>query len=68
MCSNDSNLQWVLLSLNLASYTHVLVRKQVKSGFVYIGGGNAGSVINRFGNETVERSHIENDTLIIYIK
>ena len=68
MCSNDSNLKWVLLSMNLANYTHVLVRKQGKNGFLYMGGGLASAIIDRFGNETVERSFIEKDNLVIYIK
>lgn len=68
MCSNDSNLKWVLLSLNLAAYTHVLVRKKDESGFSYMGGGCASAIIDRYGNETVERAYIEDNKLVVYIK
>lgn len=63
-------VKWVLLSLNLNQYTHIVVRQHTPQGISMLGGSDKVSVIlRRFGDMYVENSLITSDGLfIIYVK
>lgn len=63
-------VKWVLLSLNLNQYTHIVVRQHTPQGITPLGGSDKVSVIlQRFGGLYVENSHITSDgILIMYVK
>lgn len=64
-------VKWVLLSLNLCNYTRVCVRERVRpgfGGFVYLGGGYPGKVMQRYGDRLVADSCIYEDALILYVQ
>lgn len=73
MSNNDNckSVKWVLLSLNLCNYTRVCVRERIRpgyGGFVYLGGGYPGKVIQRYGDRLVVDSCIYEDALILYVQ
>lgn len=74
MSDNDNckSVKWILLSLGLCDYTHVCVRERrigaCFGGFVYLGGGYPGKVMQRFGNRLVTDSCIYEDALILYVQ
>lgn len=63
-------VKWVLLSLNLNQYTHIVVRQHTPQGISFLGGSNKVSeILRRFGSLYVENSHITSDgILIMYVK
>ena len=63
-------VKWVLLSLNLNPYTHIVVRQHTPQGIALLGGSDKVSVIlKRFGDMYVENSYITSDGLfIMYVK
>lgn len=65
---NCKSVKWLLLSLNLCDYTRVCIREHGSQGFIYVGGGYPGKVIQRFGNRLVVDSTIFEDALILYVQ
>lgn len=63
-------VKWILLSLNLNPYTHIVIRRHTERGVDMLGGSDKVSVIlQRFGSLYVENSHITSDgILIMYVK
>lgn len=63
-------VKWVLLSLNLNQYTHIVVRQHTSQGIAFLGGSDkVSTILRRFGNMYVENSHITSDGLfILYVK
>ena len=63
-------VKWILLSLNLNPYMHIVVRQHTPQGIAMLGGSDKVSVIlQRFGSLYVENSHITSDgILIMYVK
>lgn len=58
-------VKWILLSLNLDEYTHILVRRHSSGGAETLGGGNVSSVLSRFGNLYVTDSSVRNDGIFV---
>nr|DAW04680.1 MAG TPA: hypothetical protein [Inoviridae sp.] len=63
-------VKWILLSLNLNPYTHIVIRRHTERGVDMLGGSDKVSVIlQRFGSLYVENSYITSDgILIMYVK
>lgn len=63
-------VKWILLSLNLNPYTHIVIRRHTERGVDMLGGSDKVSVIlQRFGSLYVENSHITSDgILIMYVR
>lgn len=63
-------VKWILLSLNLNPYTHIVIRRHMERGVDMLGGSDKVSVIlQRFGSLYVENSYITSDgILIMYVK
>nr|DAL06956.1 MAG TPA: hypothetical protein [Inoviridae sp.] len=63
-------VKWILLSLNLNPYTHIVIRQHTERGVDMLGGSDKVSVIlQRFGSLYVENSYITSDgILIMYVK
>lgn len=63
-------VKWILLSLNLNPYTHIVIRRHTERGVDMFGGSDKVSVIlQRFGSLYVENSYITSDgILIMYVK
>lgn len=63
-------VKWILLSLNLNPYTHIVIRRHTERGVDMLGGSDKISVIlQRFGSLYVENSYITSDgILIMYVK
>lgn len=63
-------VKWILLSLNLNPYTHIVIRQHTERGVSMLGGSDKVSVIlQRFGSLYVENSYITSDgILIMYVK
>lgn len=63
-------VKWILLSLNLNPYTHIVVRQHTPQGIAMLGGSDKVSeILRRFGNLYVENSYITSDgILIMYVK
>lgn len=63
----QKTIKWVLLSLNLCEYTHVVVRRRAKDRTpIYLGGGSVADVLQRFGDLTIMDSMIAENILVIY--
>lgn len=54
-------IKWVLVSMNLCDYTHVVVQTKDK---MPVGGGSVGSVIRRFGDKEIFESYITQDGIL----
>lgn len=63
-------VKWILLSLNLNPYTHIVVRQHTPQGTAMLGGSDKVSeILRRFGDLYVENSYITSDgILIMYVK
>lgn len=63
-------VKWILLSLNLNPYTHIVVRRHTSQGIIPLGGSDKVSeILRRFGDLYVENSYITSDgILIMYVK
>lgn len=63
-------VKWILLSLNLNPYTHIVVRQHTQQGIAMLGGSNKVSeILRRFGDMYVENTHITSDGLfVIYVR
>lgn len=63
-------VKWILLSLNLNPYTHIVIRRHTERGVDMLGGSDKVSVIlQRFGSLYVENLYITSDgILIMYVK
>lgn len=63
-------VKWILLSLNLNPYTHIVIRRHTERGVDMLGGSDKVSLIlQRFGSLYVENSYITSDgILIMYVK
>ena len=63
-------VKWILLSLNLNPYTHIVIRRHTERGVDMLGGSDKVSVIlQRFGRLYVENSYLTSDgILIMYVK
>lgn len=63
-------VKWILLSLNLNPYTHIVIRQHTERGIAMLGGSDKVSeIICRFGDRFVENSYITSDGLfIMYVK
>lgn len=63
-------VKWILLSLNLNPYTHIVVRRHISQGITPLGGSDKVSeILRRFGDLYVENSYITSDgILIMYVK
>lgn len=64
----SNTVKWVLLSLNLNEFTHVVVRRHAKPGIEYLGGGSVSSVLSRFGDMLIEDSCIIDGVFVLYVK
>lgn len=64
---NSVTVRWILISLNLVPYSHVSVRRHLNPGIEYLGGGSAGSCIQRFGNLLLEDSAVMGNVLVLYV-
>lgn len=60
-------VKWILLSLNLIPYSHVSIRRHLRPGIEYLGGGSVGSCIRRFGDLLLDDSCIVDNVLVIYV-
>lgn len=59
-------VKWILLSLNLNPYTHIVIRRHTERGVDMLGGSDKVSVIlQRFGSLYVENSYITSDGILI---
>ena len=63
-------VKWILLSLNLNPYTHIVVRQHTQQGIAMLGGSDKVSeILRRFGNMYVENTYITSDGLFVrYVK
>ncbi len=63
-------VKWILLSLNLNPYTHIVIRQHTERGVAMLGGSdNVSDIMRRFGDRFVENSYITSDGLfIMYVK
>lgn len=63
-------VKWILLSLNLNPYTHIVIRQHTPQGIVPLGGSDKVSeILRRFGDMYVENTYITSDGLfIMYVK
>lgn len=63
-------VKWILLSLNLNPYTHIVVRRHTQQGITPLGGSDKVSdILRRFGDMYVENTYITSDGLfIMYVK
>jgi hypothetical protein len=63
-------VKWILLSLNLNPYTHIVIRQHTECGVTMLGGSdNVSEIIRRFGDRFLEDSYITSDGLfIMYVK
>lgn len=63
-------VKWILLSLNLNPYTHIVVRRHTPQGITPLGGSDKVlEILRRFGDLYVENSYITSDgILIMYVK
>lgn len=63
-------VKWILLSLNLNPYTHIVVRQHTLQGITPLGGsGKVSEILRRFGNMYVENTYITSDGLfVMYVK
>lgn len=63
-------VKWILLSLNLNPYTHIVVRRHAPQGIAFLGGSDKVSeILRRFGDMYVENTYITSDGLfIMYVK
>lgn len=63
-------VKWILLSLNLNPYTHIVVRQHTQQGIAMLGGSDKVSeILRRFGNMYVENTYITSDGLfVMYVK
>ena len=63
-------VKWILLSLNLNPYTHIVVRQHTPQGITPLGGSDKVSeILRRFGDMCVENTYITSDGLfIMYVK
>lgn len=63
-------VKWVLLSLNLNQYTHIVVRQHTPQGVTLLGGSDMVSeILRRFGDMYVENTFITSDGLfVMYVK
>lgn len=63
-------VKWILLSLNLNPYTHIVIRQHTERGVAMLGGSDKVSeILRRFGNMYVENTHITSDGLfVMYVK
>ena len=63
-------VKWILLSLNLNPYTHIVVRQHTPLGISPLGGSDKVSeILRRFGDMYVENTHITSDGLfVMYVK
>lgn len=57
----------VLEGLNPTFHTRVCVRRRVRNGMEYLGGGYSWDCIRRFGDMTVCESEIYENCLCIYV-
>lgn len=63
-------VKWVLLSLNLNQYSHIVVRQHTPQGVTPLGGSDKVSeILRRFGDMYVENTYITSDGLfVMYVK
>ena len=63
-------VKWILLSLNLNPYTHIVIRQHTPQGIGLLGGSDKVSeILRRFGDMYVENTYITSDGLfIMYVK
>lgn len=63
-------VKWILLSLNLNPYTHIVIRRHTERGVDILGGSDKVSeILRRFGDMYVENTHITSDGLfVMYVK
>ncbi len=64
---NRKTVKWVLLSLNLDSYTHVYIRQRGAHQVLPLGGGYPDKVIREFGDCLVMDSCIYEGGLCLYV-
>ncbi len=62
----NCSVEWVLRSLNLYPYTHIVIKKRSADGIVCLGGSDrVFDIIHRFGGMIVEHAYITSDGIFI---
>lgn len=61
-------VKFLLESIKVPSYMHLVVRHKTRRGFDYLGGGNSSYVCRRFGQYTIDAFDLIDGVLVVWVK